>query len=505
MKYIKFGALAALAGVGFVACSGDQGAVNEGGTSGVSMKLVTPDGILITEVLYDLNTQDGEDVKNGSIPVPNPDSVANGFIGALPLDDYSLTVSASATYEGQTISCESAAPTLFSLTVPNATTPIGNVNLTCTIQVPVGNDTANVTFTVDVELEEIPVVVNALETFTVAPITAAAAVVGGACDWAPMGINVSNTNPEIVYSWSATPDGTFALNPSNTVGSYECASEGAKTLTVTATYQGVSASIDVPVTCNECEDGVEPCGDGTVGPGEECDNSEPWCVACQIDPVCGDGELHEVGTCAACDEECDDGDLEDGDGCSSTCDIEEPTCDAGEELCGTVCVDTQTDPANCGACGTACDTAAGESCVAGVCEEEAGDPLAACIECINTVSAAGDFNQTVCEADPLCTDVRDCVLTAVPANPASGSCFTPIAASCYCGELGDYSACEEPAYDPVGACSDQIIAGHEAGISNAEILARYSSFDYPAGQAMAIVEEARVSCSSVCTALSTGL
>ena len=43
-----------------------------------------------------------------------------------------------------------------------------------------------------------------------------------------------------------------------------------------------------------------------------------------------------------------------------------PTCTGtNERMCGTACVDVSMDPANCGACGTAC--AAGEMCNAGTC------------------------------------------------------------------------------------------------------------------------------------------
>jgi hypothetical protein len=41
------------------------------------------------------------------------------------------------------------------------------------------------------------------------------------------------------------------------------------------------------------------------------------------------------------------------------------TCSAPNTMCGTMCVNTQTSSANCGACGTACGT--GQTCMAGVC------------------------------------------------------------------------------------------------------------------------------------------
>jgi cysteine-rich repeat protein len=64
------------------------------------------------------------------------------------------------------------------------------------------------------------------------------------------------------------------------------------------------------------------CGDGFVGPGEQCDGAAdencpgeclPFC-ACPGD--CGNGVVEEPG------EECDDGNVTSGDGCSSACQLE---------------------------------------------------------------------------------------------------------------------------------------------------------------------------------------
>ena len=67
------------------------------------------------------------------------------------------------------------------------------------------------------------------------------------------------------------------------------------------------------------------CGDGIVGPGEQCDdgpdNSDTAPDACRTDctsPTCGDGVV-DAG------EQCDDGNLAGGDGCDPTCK------DAGED------------------------------------------------------------------------------------------------------------------------------------------------------------------------------
>jgi cysteine-rich repeat protein len=81
------------------------------------------------------------------------------------------------------------------------------------------------------------------------------------------------------------------------------------------------------------------CGDGDLDPGETCDdgntNNGDGCSAqCQIEvPVCGDGNVDpEIG------EECDDGNTVDGDGCSANCTIE-PYCGDGTVDPGEQCDD----------------------------------------------------------------------------------------------------------------------------------------------------------------------
>ena len=45
---------------------------------------------------------------------------------------------------------------------------------------------------------------------------------------------------------------------------------------------------------------------------------------------------------------------------------EPPECTPPEEACGSICSDYQSDPDNCGSCGSACD--AGQVCVGGECQ-----------------------------------------------------------------------------------------------------------------------------------------
>ena len=66
---------------------------------------------------------------------------------------------------------------------------------------------------------------------------------------------------------------------------------------------------------NACQ--IETCGDGIVNDGGMEDCEPPGTASCsdtcrERAPTCGDGVLNGA-------EECDDGNLDDGDGCSTTC------------------------------------------------------------------------------------------------------------------------------------------------------------------------------------------
>ena len=68
---------------------------------------------------------------------------------------------------------------------------------------------------------------------------------------------------------------------------------------------------------------VAVCGDDIAGPGETCDGTDDFACpgACLAPCVCG-GECGD-GVTEAPTEECDDGNLVNGDGCSATCQIED--------------------------------------------------------------------------------------------------------------------------------------------------------------------------------------
>lgn len=83
-------------------------------------------------------------------------------------------------------------------------------------------------------------------------------------------------------------------------------------------------------TCGDNQrEGTEQCDDGNTRPYDGCSPNcevEADCRAGECKSKCGDGRLFDFDTPADVDnlpdEECDDGNLRDGDGCSSTCRIE---------------------------------------------------------------------------------------------------------------------------------------------------------------------------------------
>jgi len=77
-------------------------------------------------------------------------------------------------------------------------------------------------------------------------------------------------------------------------------------------------------TCNNSGESDAYCSDEIIGlliQDCDCGCEAGECLECPVEPVCGNGIIEE-------DEECDDGNTENGDGCSAICEIEEepPKC-----------------------------------------------------------------------------------------------------------------------------------------------------------------------------------
>ncbi|MBS72386.1 MAG: hypothetical protein CMO20_05490, partial [Thermoplasmata archaeon] len=118
---------------------------------------------------------------------------------------------------------------------------------------------------------------------------------------------------------------------------------------------------------NSCGDGVidsnEECDDGNSDDGDGCSSS------CMQEPpadgtACDDGDptttndVYNNGVCEGTPVQCPSGQVVNSE--TGQCE-----CPEGQTDCGGECVDTSSDDNNCGACGQTCGP--GESCESGTC------------------------------------------------------------------------------------------------------------------------------------------
>ena len=133
------------------------------------------------------------------------------------------------------------------------------------------------------------------------------------------------------------------------------------------------------------------CGDGTVDPGEVCDDGNTvggdGCRSnCTLE-LCGDG-INDPG------EQCDDGNTVNGDGCDAACRIEpDPVCGDGTVDPGEVCDDGNTVG------GDGCRS----NCTLELCGDGINDPGEQCDDG-NTVNGDGCDAACRIEPDPVCGD-----------------------------------------------------------------------------------------------------
>lgn len=136
----------------------------------------------------------------------------------------------------------------------------------------------------------------------------------------------------------------------------------------------------------------------------------------------------------------------------------EPANDGGCQTCGgSACIDLQTDPANCGACGNACSPGAG--CAAGQCQcgGQLVDCSGACVDTGSNASNCGGCGQA-CPTGALCSvgqclcsgSLTACGTTCVDtsSDPAHcGGCNQPCSAGQFCllgkcsTDCGSLTAC----------------------------------------------------------------
>ncbi|MGH7894582.1 MAG: DUF4215 domain-containing protein, partial [Candidatus Binatia bacterium] len=182
----------------------------------------------------------------------------------------------------------------------------------------------------------------------------------------------------------------------------------------------VSTQIRTTVESASCLTAATTCGDGTLDPGEQCDDgnyvSGDGCsAACELEGTCGDGTI-------GAGEQCDDGNATSGDGCSAACQLETvcgnsvvegaEQCDDGNTVSGDGCSATCAYETVCGD-GVKegfeqCDdgnTAAGDGCSPSCHLEICGNLLIdAGEQCDDGNTTSGDGCSATCQHEPLCGD-----------------------------------------------------------------------------------------------------
>jgi hypothetical protein len=171
---------------------------------------------------------------------------------------------------------------------------------------------------------------------------------------------------------SPTPSATAggAVPPTTSAMTPAPSGEPTTAPTTTATSAPTSAPTMAP-TAVSCPSGTTRCGDACLDLQTDVNN----CGSCGH--VCPPAQPGFVADCAA-----------------GNCFFRRapaPPCDSGLTRCASGCVNLASDPANCGACGTAC--AAGQTCFAGLCaNEHRCDPgLTRCGDaCVNVTTDAAN-------------------------------------------------------------------------------------------------------------------
>ncbi|MBL8679043.1 MAG: DUF4215 domain-containing protein [Myxococcales bacterium] len=145
-------------------------------------------------------------------------------------------------------------------------------------------------------------------------------------------------------------------------------------------------------------------------------------------------------------------------GCAMTC----PTgascstgvcgCPMGQTACMNRCVNTQSDNMNCGVCGRSCG--AGQLCVGGVCGATCTAPMTMCgPTCTNTQTDAMNCGTCgmACPTGDSCVAGRCTLVCTAPTVPCGGRCVNTMTDSSHCGMCG--RACASPMTCAAGACA----------------------------------------------------
>ncbi len=187
-----------------------------------------------------------------------------------------------------------------------------------------------------------------------------------------------------------------------------------------------------------CEESGQTCDRGACVGLSDCSTGRMRCGADCVDTRTDDAHCGRCGSACTSPNHCVGG-------------VCAPDCPAPRRVCGTNCVDVSTDVRNCGTCGTACSTA--EDCVSGACRARCSPPLAECsgvcldLRTSNTnCGACGN----ACATGTRCTGSACQTVCSAPQVVCAGACVNVQTSSANCGACG--RACAAGQSCSAGAC-----------------------------------------------------
>ena len=226
-----------------------------------------------------------------------------------------------------------------------------------------------------------------------------------------------------------------------------------------------SGEICADGACEPCPPGKVPCKGACIPTDADVANCGGCGLACPYVPggtaVCSGGECSakcspgygdcdqsglscetylqwDEQNCGACGEKC---------GANSYCDYGDcHSCDAGQTLCGSWCVDTMTDTYHCGGCNHSCPYAGGNTerfCAGGICQTRCysgyvdcdGDPANGCEVSVTSDRTNCGTCGIACDADEVCTN-GSCQGCAAGKSVCTNSCVDLTSSPSNCGGCG---------------------------------------------------------------------
>jgi cysteine-rich repeat protein len=434
----------ALAGCGSDLKKDESG--EKGNVGRIAARLTLPDGTSISSVHYQIT---GPFATMGDVPVQDS-TILTFRVGGLPVDPAAYHIALTATTTSTPAqSCSGGAD----FNIANNDVTMVNLVLTCGEAVD----------------EEGDVVVNGTVNSVCPIVTAITALPGEVTVTHSVSLTAKTSSP-VAVAWTGA-GGTFGT-PNALATTFTCVDAGTHTLTVAVDSDGCDDSYTVDIICT----GLGVCGNGTEEAGEQCDlgaaNSDTGaCTTGCHDAICGDTFV-QAGV-----EQCDDGGNVNGDGCSSTCQIEPPPAavcgNGGAPEAGEDCDDGNTvteacdygDTDGCTVCDSTCHNVAGATAFCGDSIPNGGEqcddgPTGSATCTASCTSVAGPSACETCRAAN-CTNYQG-FINAVAGCFDAGSAGQD-ARAVFGPTAGAFTAAQVQLCVDAMACAEANNCGHTAG------------------------------------------